>query len=193
MSRETIAVDMDDVLASHYESVAEFMNERYGHEHTAADYHSSLAELWDVDVDEAVRRMWEFHGADLLGDFAAKPDAAPALERLGEDFDLIVVTARPSRAIESSRAWLDDHFPAVFKQIAFIHPFEGDPATKADKCREFAASYLIDDTLKHCVSVAEAGIGALLFGVHESRKELPEGVTAVMDWEEVVEYFDGRG
>lgn len=193
MSRETIAVDIDDVLASHYEALAGFMNERYGHDHTAADYNSSLDTLWGVPKEEAVRRMFEFHETDPLGSFTVKPEAVSVIERLETRYDLIVVTARPRQSVETTHDWLNRHFPSVFKRIAFIHPWEGDQTTKADKCLELEADYLVDDVLSHCEAAAGIGVSALLFGVHERVRGLPEGITPVLDWPEVEEFFDARG
>ena len=52
---------------------------------------------------------------------------------------------------------------------------------------------MIDDQPKHCLSAAECGVEALLFGNYRWNQlaDLPDRVTRVQDWEEVERYFGG--
>ncbi len=66
--------------------------------------------------------------------------------------------------------------------------------TKTEILQSIGADFLIDDQLKHCISAADAGIGAVLFGAYPWNRvdTLPRGVTRCSDWSAVLEYFDGR-
>jgi uncharacterized HAD superfamily protein len=65
---------------------------------------------------------------------------------------------------------------------------------KSEVCIELGVSYLIDDNLTAVTQTSAFGIKALLFGDYpwNQAKELPEGVTRVKNWQEVLEYFDGQ-
>jgi 5'(3')-deoxyribonucleotidase len=194
MSKPTIAVDIDDVLAMHYESLVVFHNERYGTELTLADYisdHWSL--VWKTDEAETHRRAVEFAMLGVM-DRRVKPGSPEALAQLKDRYDLVTITVRRKINIAETYEWLETHFPGVFRQVRFVHLWEEDAPSKAEICLELGATYLIDDSLKHCKLAAELGVTALLFGDYawNAAKELPTGVTRVSDWTDVLAFFDRR-
>jgi uncharacterized HAD superfamily protein len=190
-----IAVDIDDVLVDHYEALVTFHNETYGTSLTIHDYISDhWHEVWGTTPEETELRAQAFAALGVK-DRVIKQGVAEALVQLSRKYDLVIVTARRKVNVDQTLEWIDERFPHVFKEVRFVPIWDEDSTlTKAEICREVGATYLIDDSLKHCRLAAEAGITAILFGDYgwNQASELPEGVTRCKDWVAVLEYFDGR-
>ena len=195
--KRTIAVDIDEVLAVHNKALVEFHNSHYGSTHTLDDYVSDRwSEVWGTEHEETARRAIEFHETGVHGKLELVPGAQSALKLLSKDFRFVGVTLRRKMTIDSTRLWVQKHFPDIIAEVRFVHAWEDpDASSKAEVCREIGADWLIDDTLKHCLIAADAGINAILFGDYpwnQTTEVLPSGVTRVNDWKGVLEYFDAK-
>ena len=191
MKRKAIAIDVDDVLASHVEAFILFSNSNYGTNLQISDYDDQWVHMWQVEHEEISRRKAEFHQPANVAAFEFKEEARAALAVLASNYDLYVVTARPKELVEITHQWLEKHLPGVFKGVHFVPIWEPDNTiTKADICKQLGAEYLIDDMPRHCAVVAEAGIQAILFGEYGWNKHgLTPGVTRCRDWKEVSAFF----
>jgi 5'(3')-deoxyribonucleotidase len=193
MNRESIAFDVDDVLALHVESFIDFSNKNYGTKLTKDDYRDHWSVFWNVEHDEIERRALEFQTTERVFDFAVDPESIPALKKLKTKYDLYIVTARRKHITETTKDWVEKHFPDTFKGIHFVPIWTpGNKVTKADICSQIGASYLVDDLPRHCNIAAEGGIKAILFGDNGwSRDEaILDGVTRCKNWSQLLQYFD---
>lgn len=201
MKQQTIAVDIDDVLSASAEAFIAFSNKQWGLHLSVDDYIEEWAVVWQVDLDEAVRRSELMHtfGADIIASHRCFEDAYPVLKELSQYFNLIVVTSRRRVLQSATEAWINQYFPDIFSAIHHAGIWDTDEditkqvqGTKAAICRELGADYLIDDQPKHCIAAAKAGIPSILFGDYKwSRYDiLPNGVTRLHSWKEVARYFD---
>lgn len=189
MSRPILAIDIDGVLADHTAALAAWHNQTFGTRLTVDDYISDeWRYVWNTSADEAERRAQAFHATGAHGRFATIRGAKTALRELKKTHDLILVTVRRRNVIDATYQWLEVHYPGLFQDVHFIHYWDDNQRkTKAEVCQQIGAHYLIDDSLKHCLEAAEAGIPALLFGVYAWNKAetLPRNVTRVPDWKSV--------
>lgn len=194
MTRQTIAVDIDDVLAAHAEAFVDHSNANYGTNITIEEYIEEWSKLWGVGHDEVERRATEFHHPDIVGNFGAFEAALPVLNSLKENRNLVIVTARRKKLLDTTRNWLSHHFDGVFSEIHFVPIWEpNNTVTKADICTSIGPQYLIDDLVRHCNLAAEVGIRPLLFGNYSwNQGESQQDVTRVKNWQEVLEYFDDK-
>lgn len=196
MSKETIAIDVDDVLADHAAAFTEFSNQNYGTNITQHEYTEQWGKLWQIDDwEEVERRATEFHTTNSVADYLLIDGAQAALRQLADYYNLTIVTARRQTSIEATYNWLEQHFEDVFTEVHFVPIWQpGNTVTKADICNQIAADYLIDDLGKHCNVAAQAGVTALLFGDYNWNRgdELDPSVIRVRDWASVTRYFDGR-
>jgi len=193
-----IAVDIDDVLAAEAAFIIQFSNERWGHSHTIEDYREDWG-FWGIPVSdpEFENRADQLHEPGILEKYQVISDSQVVLEKLADKFTLIVVTSRRSRSKAETEKWLQTYFPGIFSKIVLTGFWDNldDPErhlrTKGDILKDHRVDYVIDDQPKHCVSAAEHGIGALLFGdyAQSRRVDLPDGVTRCKDWQAVAEYF----
>jgi uncharacterized HAD superfamily protein len=196
-SKPIIAVDIDDVLVPHVEDLIAWHNREYGTRMTLDQYHSRNPKDWGSDtIEEAIKRVQRFFTTPEFLDARPIDDAAQVLGHLSENYILIVITSRDNIIEDVTNDWLNRHFPEIFKAAHFTARFnlEGKSGKKSVVALDAKAKYLIDDTLENVIEGAEAGLKILLFGNYpwNHADELPPGVTRVKNWQEVLEYFDGK-
>lgn len=202
MSRETIAVDIDDVAADENGGIREFVNREYGFNHTHEDYLEDGAymgyweRIWQVDPDKAKEIYDAFVNSPDKASLKVIDGAIEAIDQLKQRYELVVITSREGAAMEVTKPWLEQHFPDTFSRVEFVAAWSKErKVTKALIGKALGVKYLIDDNATHCNLAAEEGIQALLFGDYgwNRKLELHPNVTRVMNWREVLEYFDGQG
>lgn len=199
--KQTIAVDIDDVLSPSAEAFIAYSNKVWGHDLAVDDYHEEWGGVWGVPLEEAIRRSKLFHESTAYFEaFTCFDHALPVLIKLSKRYKLVILTSRKAVLKEVTEAWLNKHFPDVFSEVIFAGIWDGDEhvytqlhKSKADMCRQVGADYLIDDQIKHCLGASEVGVTGLLFGSYgwnKTDKALPAGVVRVHNWKEVEEYFN---
>lgn len=198
MSRATIAIDIDDVLADNAAGFVAFSNEMWGTSLRPEDYDEHWAKIWQVDTDEAERRAAHFHQSGVLSRYKQTDAALPVLRRLSRDYKLIIVTSRRLEVRRDTLKWIHQHYPGIFEDEAIHFAGIWDAAdkhairrTKAEVIERLGADYLIDDQIKHCLAVAAQGRRALLFGNYSwnQMSVLPDNVMRVADWPALERYF----
>ncbi len=198
--RQTIAIDIDDVLADQAEAFLEFSNKTWGTQFEIDDYTEHWLDLWKVDMAEVESRADFYHKSGTMSRFRHKSDALPILEHLKKRYNLVIVTSRRSQVKSETYEWIERHFNGVFDGIHFAGFFDTLSLdrvrmTKADIVKGIGAHYLVDDQIKHCEATAAAGMDCVLFGDYgwNRQDQLPPRVTRCVAWREVGEYFDKRG
>lgn len=200
MSKQTIAVDIDDVLAAYAQDWVSFSNKNWGTNLSVADYHEHWAKVWGVDEENwKTRASYYFENADV-SNLAHDQDAKSVLELLSVRYHIVVVTSRVDKFKKDSINWINRHYNGIFREIHFAGLWDELDVnthlnTKAELVSQIGADFLIDDQLKHCISAAEAGVTSLLFGDYpwnQTTKKLPTGVTRVNNWDEVLGFFNEK-
>ena len=197
MSRETIAVDIDEVLFPFVDSFVEYDNALHGGEFRAENFSTyAFEDVLGTTIHEAMSRIYDFNGSshDHIGPL---DKAREALITLSDRFDLAIVTARHPQFEAHTSGWLNRHLDGFFSSLSHIgyHLVMEKPVKKVDVCRELGAVALIDDSISHVSECAEVGMQGILFGDYPWNKAetLPIGVIRCHDWPAVLEHFDGRG
>lgn len=192
-SRETVGVDIDDVVAAHVPSVIQYSNENFGTSLTPDTYNPDWFSMWaELKYEEIMARAEEFHKA-TVANYERIADSDTVLRKLSAKYKLVVITARQRYNVEPTHAWLAQHFEGIFEETHFVPIWEpGNKVTKADICKDIGADYLIDDLPRHCNLAAEGGIKALLFGDYPWCRDhsVNKDVVRVKNWREVGEYFN---
>lgn len=201
MKKKIIAVDIDDVLGNENEAIRQFMNAEYGFNHTPEDYRTEgeywgyWESVWGVDKETGAAMYDKYVNAGGKATHKPVAGAIAAIQQLKKTYTLVIVTMRGDRHVDQTHTWLAEHFPETFDRVEFL-PLWGDRSeiTKAHIVKELGASYLVDDSVEHCTLAAEAGIPALLFGRYgwNKRFEAAGLVHRVDNWQQVLEYFDGK-
>lgn len=200
---KTIAVDVDDVLAIAAKDFIAFTNQRWGTSLTINDFDEHWAKVWQVDHEEEQIRKQEYINSGIIKNYDHFPEAVEVLNFLKRKYNLVVLTSRVAALNRDTMGWIDKNFKGIFSEIHLSGIWD-DPHkrsiekvhyTKAEVFNKIGADYLIDDQLKHCIGVAEAGMPALLFGDYawnQTESELPKNITRVKNWHEVLVYFDAQ-
>lgn len=201
MSKQVIAVDLDDVLSNSAASFIAFGNERWGLNLTLEDYSEHLSEMWKVEEHEAEKRILEFHNSGVTTDYSPDTVASAVLAELAKKYELVITTSRRREIEPLTRQWLEKHYGGIFTDVRFagIWDVEGGKAermhmTKATLCQEIGASYLIDDQPKHCKGAADSGLIGIVFGEYPWNSDVKpsKGIVRAKDWEQVLEFFNGQ-
>lgn len=202
MKKQTIAIDVDDVLAVSVPAWVEYSNRRWGTNLRIDDYTEDWAKMWQIEQHEVLKRADEMQEGKLVTTFPKFVQAEKVLQKLAKSYNLVVMTSRGEALRTDTLDWINEHFGKIFTEVHLTGFYDGkhtNPSTmtKAALCKSVGVDYLIDDHPKHCFGVAEAGMKALLFGDYTwnrqySAKNVPENVTRVHNWQEVLEFFDGR-
>ena len=202
MKRKLIAVDLDDVLADSAAQFVQYSNKKWGTNLTVDDFSEHWATMWGIDLDETLRRREQIYAEKVQVNLGAYNGAHEVLKRLAQNFDLVIVTSRPTVLQKDTMQWLETYYKGIFTDVIFAGIWDGDDhpdqavlRTKAHIIKRLGANYFIDDHPKHCFAVAAEGIPSLLYGDYAWNRsvELPEHVERVADWGAVEEYFNGLG
>jgi len=205
MSKQTIAVDVDDVLSASVPGFTAYSNKRWNMDLTVDQYDEDWAKFWGIPYEEALVRAAELHESDMFGMFEHFKEAIPVLQKLKEQYDLIVLTSRRLSIKPLTTEWLDRHFPDIFSAVHFAGFYddtknlrESLKKSKGDLCQQLGADYLIDDQLKHCIAAADCGVQSLLFGNYgwnklPAKEAKAKNITVVHTWDDVARYFDAKG
>lgn len=203
MPKQTIAIDIDDVLADSAKGVVAFSNKRWGTNLTIEDYKEHWGAMWGIDHAETHDRSAVINASGLAARHDNFEEALPVLKKLAKRYRLIVVTSRRADSEKDTRAWLDQHYGELFDDVVFSgfydnlkHHGEGSyRQTKEKILLANKADFILDDQLKHCAAAQKVGIQGLLFGDYPWNRDetLPAGVIRLTDWPAVGGYFDARG
>lgn len=197
-AKKIIAVDIDDVIFPMVADLIGYLDRQHGVTLSQEDFVKyNLEEIWEGDPAEAARLLESYKGQTGI-EVVPVEGAAEALAKLAKRYDIIIMTARDASVGPKTKAWLSHHFPELFKQVHLVGNKNDSPGNwrpKAEVCKELGVYCLIDDSLKHVLETHAAGIKTILFGDYPWNRadDLPAGVTRLKDWQEVLEYFDGKG
>lgn len=204
MARETIAVDIDDVLSAFARGFTDFSNKKWGTNLEPDDYNEHWAVVWGIDEQEAKKRGDVIHknASEIISGLSHDPNARRVLVELAKKYNLVIVTSRRRAIQKDTLEWLNNHFKGIFLEIHFAgiwddleKPLEERiKATKADVIKQIGANYLVDDQPKHCFAATEAGITSVLFGDYRWNRDvkLRKNMFRAKTWQEVLEFFHGR-
>src|SRR5437868_12383666 len=107
MAKQTIAVDIDDVLASTAAAWVEFSNQRWGTNLSIEDYHEDWALMWQVDRQTESERAQEIFKARLFKGLDHNNQADEVLKKLSKRYDLVIATSRIYKVRQDTLEWLD--------------------------------------------------------------------------------------
>jgi 5'(3')-deoxyribonucleotidase len=195
MSKELIAVDIDEVLFPFLPEFLRQYNSMYSTEHELDHFMSyEFEHTLGLNFDETVKRVYQFNAQNSLHIEPIR-QSAEAVKCLSEKYDLSIVTARHPKHAGVTRNWVNKYFPNMFNEIVPIgHPqVMGRKRTKAEVCAEMGAFALIDDSVEHVETCAENGIEGVLFGDYPWNKtngNLHQSIIRCENWEAVKEHFN---
>jgi hypothetical protein len=154
-------------------------------------------QIWECTQERSNHIVHSFFASEhFRRGIPVVPGARQALERIARSgADLVVVTSRQHVIQDATLAWLDSHYPGLFRDVYFGNHWamSGRSRPKSEICRAAGAHVLVDDNPGYAVDCARAGLHVLLYdwgGSYPWAKLTPEqaaehpNVTVVRDWRE---------
>jgi 5'(3')-deoxyribonucleotidase len=197
-----IAIDIDDVLAEHTEFVRQYVNARLGLALTPEDYLVKIDEydyyfwnIWRRNGIEPEGLMEDIHREYVLNQEFVRliEGAKEAVDDLKKHYELYAVSSRPLDQQEATQDWAYREFGKDFKEVICLgnHHNHDKLYSKGGYCQKIGASWLVDDSLKHCLSAVDHGSQAILFGDYgwQIEANVPDTVVWLQNWSEVKEFL----
>jgi 5'(3')-deoxyribonucleotidase len=183
MQRQTICVDMDEVIADALSEHLQRYNQQFGTAVTAADLHGQW--IWDFVPRDRQQALVDYMlSEDFFSVLQVMPHAQRVLAALQKRYNVFIATAAMElpTSFNAKFKWLGEHFP-------FIQPsrivFCGDKSI-------LNADYLIDDNPRQLRLFEASGRGStkregILFSA-PANANITE-FRRVADWLEVEQMF----
>ncbi len=194
MTKTVIAVDIDEVLMPNIPGLIIWHNFNYGTNLHLNDFYTyEFHKIWGGDRDSAIAKCAHyFENSKTIHPFT---DAVRVLNRLKQDYKLVIVTSRMLKHQPQTEAWISQFFPNIFTSILVCNHWKRDNISpsikKSAACLQLGAKYLIDDLPSYIEDVVVEGISGLLFGQYPWNRETTNHplISRVTDWQAVENYF----
>ncbi len=183
-----IGIDFDDILFDFNHKYCQFHNGRYGTNLCFDDiYTYDLRAVWNIDMDEAVRRVDEFISSQMHDEVSPVSGSVETIKQLSNNYELHLITSREEKFKDKTLNWLYKHFPNIFNKIHFTNSFGNSKKKrmKSEVCIENGIKLMIEDAPVHAKDLAEMGIEVLLLDKPWNRVETHPLVKRVYEWKEI--------
>tara|TARA_Y100000310_G_scaffold344806_1_gene459650 strand:+ start:1926 stop:2516 length:591 start_codon:yes stop_codon:yes gene_type:complete len=190
-----IGVDVDDVLAELMEQLLRDYNLEHGTGISKNDVLSyDLSELWGGTIEETIAIVNGFYHGSLFREIQPVFGSQEGVRKLSERHKLEVITSRPYSIERETKGWVEEYFGGLFSEVTLTNEFPLDERPgrgKHEVCEERGIDVLIDDYMGHAERCSGNGTRVLLYDQPWNQGEVPEGVTRVYSWNDVVREIDG--
>ena len=190
-----IGFDLDDILLRFQDTMRMYHNETYGTNYTEEhDIIWNLWERWHCSPEESIKRLKDFFVHEYHYNAPPLPGSIEGIKSLKKNHKLFIVSAKPEELREKTLEWLDKHFPNMFEELIFTKPlYDPQKQNKSEVCKTLGIEIFVEDALHNAYDVAKVGIPVLLLDMpwNRNQKDLPEGVTRVFSWPEIVQKING--
>jgi len=216
MYRDTIAIDIDEVLGAFLESLCLHINEK-GFEGCSVSSSTSSAsatssktspwtpedfssyhfnDAWGIDETSAHATMARFFSSSHFAEIKPLVGAKEVLLKHKQHFRFIVVTSRNSNLGDQTREWLNKHFDGCFEDVMFGSAYgPGERRTKSEMCKEINAIMLVDDNPHYAAEASPVLKTSVLFGDYAWNRNpigvsLPSNILRLNDWKTLDRVLD---
>lgn len=183
-----LGIDFDDILFDFNHKYCQFHNERYGTNLCFDDIFTyDLRAVWNVGMDEAVRRVEEFISSDMHDEVYPVSGSVETIKLLRNNYELHLITSREEKFKDKTLNWLNKHFPNLFHKIHFTNIFgeSKNKIKKSEVCLNNGIGLMVEDAPIYAKDLAEKGIEVLLLDKPWNRVETHPLVKRVYNWKEI--------
>ncbi|VVB82760.1 5' nucleotidase, deoxy (Pyrimidine), cytosolic type C protein (NT5C) [uncultured archaeon] len=184
-----IAADVDDVLLNFMEPFLSFYNSRSGTAFKRRDMFSYLLEqVFGEPREELEKKMNDFYFSNHFRNLPVVKGAKTALQKLNENYEVIIVTSRASTFYGLTEEALEQSFRGQYSAIFHSKDsYRKTGKTKAEICEEQKVSFLVEDCLKYAIECNSKRIPVFLMNAPWNQGDL-EGtlITRVRNWKEIL-------
>lgn len=182
-----ILVDVDDTLAKTMESWIKFYNNKHKTKFEFSNVKEyDFAKAVGKGKEEIINDFREFGDKESLDSLPPLEDSVNVIKELSGEHTLLILTARPKDAYESTVKWVKKNYGLkTFKEIHVLKSF--DYADKGSVGAKFNADVGIDDSLIEIESYVRNNIHAILINQPWNQGKTSNDVTRVNSWKSVTE------
>jgi uncharacterized HAD superfamily protein len=188
-----VGVDIDDVITETFLGLINFINKKYGRNHTYGGITSY--NLWEIgigsDKSEAIKLVEEFF--DLEGDSKSRliEGSIAALESIHCSGDeIFIITSRPLSIRSQTDSFLKGCLGNIPYQVFYSGDFYGQGKTKVEICNELGIDLMIEDCLDYAEGFENQKV-CLLDKPWNQKDNLPSNVIRVFNWQEILDKIGG--
>ncbi len=186
-----IGVDFDDVLFGFNEGFAGFYNTLYGTSFTRSNVKQyGLHHTYGGTQEEVSLLIQKFLKSEEHKKVAPILGAKEHLQNLIKHEFIIVSARSEQQSREVVTEWLNIHFPNFFQKIHLTGSVDKNAEhvkPKEGVALEYELDVFIEDSLSVASRISAVGIPVILLDTPWNQGEVPEGVTRVFSWAEIVQ------
>lgn len=174
-----IGVDIDGVLADSLPVWVNELNSFFNKNKRVEDIHLyDICETYKI-TEEALYKFLEHKGNYLMSAPPPVTDASYYLNRIKQNHEVFIVTARDNIYGQETIHWLKKHsFP--YDKLFLLGSHE-----KKEVCLENGLRVLVEDTLEISLEVSAAGVPVLLMDAPYNQGKLPGLIYRKRSWAEI--------
>lgn len=181
---KVIAFDLDDVLGDLTGSFSRYL----GRVHDLA---FDREEVSTYPLPDRIRdtRFDEFYDSDEYRQPEPFTLAQEAVEELGGEYELVIISVRPETVRDIVEAWLDTHFKDSFQHVhlmGLMEKSDGTRMTKGELAKELGVAVFVEDSKKNAENIVSYGIPVVLLDCPWNQGALAENVSRVFSWQEAI-------
>lgn len=183
-----IGIDIDDTITNSWECLIPYYSKNFNIDeevlHKSKPYYSSVSHL--MTLDEYYKIMLPIYDK-VIPTVSIKEDVKETIDKL---YDLgCHVVFITSRGVDHTDPYKDS-IDYLNKYHIKFDKVRTNSRDKAKVCLEENIDIFIDDSVRHCEEVSNAGIETLLFETYYNKDY--DKVKHMRDWNEIYEYLRKR-
>jgi 5'(3')-deoxyribonucleotidase len=190
MGKMKIACDLDDVIFDFVPGFCEFYKEHSGRSFSKKDFYSY--DFWEIiggTREEAIRLVDEFYDSEYFDVMETVRGAKEGFTIIKENYDGLIITARPRRFKPKTKASLNDIFHRGDLKSYYSKGEYDEAVSKGDICLREKVSLLIEDNIPHVLDCERKGVSVLLLD-NPWNKDFDERahtrIKRVYDWDHIL-------
>ncbi len=188
-----IGIDIDGVIANMMPTLVRFHNDNYGTSLEIDNFKShDLHETWGGTFEDAVSKVHKFYLSDYFNEIAPVEGSIEALSSLRMKNELFLITARPLSIEKNTRDWIDMHFGGMFSGMYMADALTLKSGSfKSQICNDLGIDVMIEDNIGNALECSKNVRHVFLFNTPWNQDVgLPENVTRIKSWNELIENLE---
>ncbi|MCL6610862.1 MAG: hypothetical protein K6T66_04890 [Peptococcaceae bacterium] len=180
-----IGIDIDGVIADSQPVIIGKLNRYFGTNYTINDFVDfNPGKMFGLSREQLDRLImtWEL---EIIQEAGPYPGAVEALNHLCPKYEIHLVSARSPQYFQQTAAWLKHH-NIPYSRLKLLGQHD-----KRGACLDLCVDLFIEDSLKNAIQLSSCGIPVLLMDATYNRGRIPDMVTRVYSWEEIIKYIAG--
>lgn len=177
-----IGIDIDGVIADSQPVIISKLNQHFGKNYTLEDFINFRPRKMFGINRKQVNDFIMSRELEIIEEAVPYPGSVKALGKLDGCLEIHLISARSPRYAAQTEAWLKK-YRIPYRGLRLLGQHD-----KRSSCLDLCVDLFIEDNKKNAVQVSSCGIPVLLMDATYNRGKLPEMVTRVFGWDQIISY-----